>query len=79
VCRPVLEGLRGVRLKNLLCVSRAMSETPSPVSSSIRRLVPFSSTGISMPFVSVIRLYKEIENGSTEEGLASEASGSSTL
>ena len=54
-------------------------ETPAPVSSSISRLVPFSSTGISMPFVSVTRLYKEIEKGSTEEGPTSEASVSSTL
>ena len=53
-------------LKYLLLVSYEMSETPAPVSNSIRSEFPFNSTGISTHVLSVLRLYIAIENGSTE-------------
>ena len=47
-------------------VSSEMTETPAPVSNSIRREVPFSSTGISIPCWPELRLHSERGKGSTE-------------
>ena len=70
----------GVSLKCLVYVSLEMKETPAPVSSSMKRGVPFSLTGTSMPLLPEPKLYSEVENGSTESWeLTWEGSGSSTL
>ncbi len=53
-------------MKCLLNVSCKMIETPAPVSNTMRRLIPLSGTGISIPIFSVQRLYDENENGSVE-------------
>lgn len=53
-------------LKCLVYVSLEMKETPAPVSSSMKRGVPFSLTGTSMPLLPEPKLYSEVENGSTE-------------
>ena len=64
--RRVLDGMRGVSLKCFFYVSSEITETPAPASNSIRREVPFSSTGISIPCWPELRLYSEREKGSTE-------------
>ena len=57
-----------------------MKETPAPVSSSMKRGVPFSLTGTSMPLLPEPKLHSEVENGSTESWeLTWEGSVSSTL
>ena len=70
----------GVSLKCLVYVSLEMKETPAPVSSSMKRGVPFSLTGTSMPLLPEPKLHSEVENGSTESWeLTWEGSVSSTL
>ena len=48
------------------------------MSNSIRRWIPFSSTGTSMPLFSALMLKTERENGSVG-GSSCDASGSSTV
>ena len=57
---------RALLLKCLLYVFRKIGETPASLSNSIRREVPFNSTDLSILFPSVVRLYREKKNGSTE-------------
>ena len=66
VRRRVLDGMRGGPLKVFLSFSSEMTETPATESNSIRREVPLSSTGISIPCWPELRLYNEREKGSTE-------------
>ena len=66
VLRRVLDGMRGVAIECFLYDSSEITDTPAPVSNSIRREVPFSSTGVSIPCWPERRFYRESEKGSTE-------------